>query len=377
MRLFLRISCPAFALTFVVFAKESTPGQHLPLAPAVVLRNEGGMKALVTGGGGFLGRYVVAALLEEGWEVCAVGRSPQPDLQGPCLTFRRLDLAQHHELRQVAEGCDAIFHLAAKAGVWGRYRDYFAANVSGTRNVLAAAREAGVPRLIYTSTPSVVFNQQPLRGVDESQPYGRDWLCAYAETKAQAEQEVLAAHQPGTLATVALRPHLIWGKGDNHLLPRVIDRARRGRLRIVGQGNNRVDLVHVRNAAAAHLLAEKALRDPQHPAGGKAYFITQGEPVELWPWINRLLQELSLAPVTRKVPLPAAYAAGAVLEAVYRLFQIPGEPPMTRFLATELAKDHFFSIAAAQKDLGYQPTFSEEEGLAEFVADWKKEHIPA
>lgn len=327
------------------------------------------MKALVTGGGGFLGRYVIADLIAAGWEVVAVGRTPQPDLRGPRLSFQTLNLTQQNDLNQAAEGCQAIFHLAAKAGVWGRFRDYFETNVVGTRNVLAAARKAGVPRVIYTSTPSVVFNRQPLRGVDEKQPYGCRWLCAYAETKALAEQEVLAAHQPGTLSTVALRPHLIWGKGDNHLIPRVVARARAGRLRIVGSGENKVDLVHVRNAASAHLLAEQALRDDQHPAGGQAFFITQGQPVALWPWINRLLTRLDIPPVTQRVPLPLAYAVGGALEAAYRLFQIPGEPPMTRFVATELAKDHYFSIESARRLLGYEPHFSEEEGLEELAAD--------
>ena len=330
------------------------------------------MKALITGGGGFLGRYLVEAWLEKGHQVAILGRSEHPDLTARRVEFHQGDLADLNLVRQACEGCEVVFHTAAKAGVWGSRDSFWETNYQGTQNILTACRDKGVKRLIHTSTPSVVFNRQPLRGVDESQPYGSGWLCHYAESKAAAEQEVLAEHAPGQLHTVALRPHLIWGKGDNHLIPRIVARAKAGKLKIVGEGTNKVDLVHVRNAASAHLLAEKKLRETEAACGGKSYFITQGEPVVLWDWINNLLKRLDLPPVTRKVPLTVAYAAGAVLEGIYAITKIPGEPPMTRFVATELAKDHYFDISAARKDLGYEPTFSEEEGLRQLVEELKQ-----
>ncbi|MCH8540190.1 MAG: NAD-dependent epimerase/dehydratase family protein [Opitutales bacterium] len=330
------------------------------------------MKALLTGGGGFLGRYLVDAWLKQGHEVAILGRTEHPDLVARGIDFHQGDLSELETVRKACEGCEVVFHTAAKAGVWGAKGSFWMTNFQGTQNVITACREQGVQRLIHTSTPSVVFNRQPLRGVDESQPYGSRWLCHYAESKAAAEKEVLAAHAPGQLQTVALRPHLIWGKGDNHLIPRVVARARAGKLKIVGTGTNKVDLVHVRNAAAAHLLAEEKLRDTDPVCGGKSYFITQGQPVVLWDWINALLKKLDIPPVTRKVPLPVAYTAGALLEAVYAIAKIPGEPPMTRFVATELAKDHYFDISAARRDLGYNPRFSEEEGLRELVEELRK-----
>ncbi|WP_157836840.1 NAD-dependent epimerase/dehydratase family protein, partial [Geminisphaera colitermitum] len=170
------------------------------------------------------------------------------------------------------------------------------------------------------------------------------------------------------LRTVALRPHLIWGVGDPHLVPRVLERARAGRLRIVGNGSNRVDMVHVENAVDAHLLAERALADEGSGAGGRTYFVTNGEPVVLWEWINDLLAALGEARVERRVSLGAASAVGVACELAWRaMWWRRDDPPMTRFVAAELAKDHWFSIERARRDLGYEPRVSMEEGTAELV----------
>jgi nucleoside-diphosphate-sugar epimerase len=259
-----------------------------------------------------------------------------------------------------------VFHAAAKVGVWGKYSDFFSANVAGTRAVLAGCREHGVRRLVYTSTPSVVYNGRDLSGADESLPLTTRCPSAYPLTKAVAESEVLAAHSPG-LSTVALRPHLVWGPGDPHLVPRVIAQARRGRLRIVGEGRNRVDMVHVENAADAHLAAEAALGEPDCRAGGKAYFITNNEPVVLWEWINGLLAGIGEPPVTRRIPLGAAYLVGAGCEAAWGILRLRGEPPMTRFVAAELAKDHWFDGSAAARDLSYVPRVTMAAGMAELT----------
>lgn len=265
-------------------------------------------------------------------------------------------------------GVGTVFHVAAKVGVWGRHEDFFRANVLGTRAVIEGCRRHGVRRLVHTSTPSVVYNGRDLRDADETLPLTTRCPSAYPLTKAQAEREVLAANG-ATLRTVALRPHLIWGEGDPHLVPRVLARARAGRLRVVGRGDNRVDMVHVDNAVDAQLLAERAV---EGVAGGRAYFITNGEPVVLWEWINALLCALGERPVTRRVPLGLARTAGALCEALWRVGGLKGEPPMTRFVAAELAKDHWFSLAAARRDLGYAPRISMAEGTARLVAALKQ-----
>lgn len=330
------------------------------------MKSGGKETILVTGGGGFLGRYIVDALLERGAAVRVYQRSDHPDLAARGVAVHRGDLTDRTRLAAAMEGCEAVIHTAAKAGVWGPRAAFFEANVEGTRAVLATARAAGVGRIVHTSTPSVVFSGEAFEGADESLPYGGNWLCHYAETKALAEQEILAAHTDD-LRICALRPHLIWGVGDPHLLPRVLARARAGRLAQVGDGTNRVDITHVRNAAAAHILALDALQAGR--AGGKAYFISQGEPVRLWPWIADVLSRAGIPPIRRRVSARTAYILGFIAETLWSLLRLSGEPPMTRFVSVELAKSHWFSIEAARRDLGYTPEKHPTEiGLNEYIA---------
>jgi len=330
------------------------------------------MKILVTGGGGFLGRYVVKKLLAKGYRVRVLGRSEQPDLKEAGVDVIQGDIRDATLVRAAARGVDVVQHIAAKAGVWGPWDEYYQVNVVGTRNVLNACKELGIKRLVYTSTPSVVFNGEAFQGICENQPYGENWLCHYAHTKMIAEKEVLTANDPdgSGLRTIALRPHLIWGVGDNHLIPRVIARAKAGKLRIVGDGLNNVDIVHVENAADAQIRAQVALERIE--SCGKPYFITQGEPVVLWDWINGLLDRLGISTVEKQISLPAAYRVGAIMEGVWKTLRLKGEPPMTRFVATELSKDHFFDITSARNNLGYQPSVSTEEGLVELVEHFKR-----
>ncbi|MFW5883595.1 MAG: NAD-dependent epimerase/dehydratase family protein, partial [Verrucomicrobiota bacterium] len=308
----------------------------------------------MTGGGGFLGGRVARRLLEAGHRVRVFQRSACPELEALGAQVMQGNLCEARQVEDAVDGCEAVVHTAAKAGIWGRDADFQAINVGGTRHVVAACRAAGVRYLVHTSTPSVVFSGEAFRGADESLPYGDTRLSAYARTKAQAEREALAADDPAGLRVVALRPHLIYGPGDPHLLPRVVERARAGRLRIVGDGQNKVDITYIENAAQAHLDALAALE--AGAAGGKAYFISDGRPVELWPWINGILERLDIPRIERRVPLRAAYAVGAVAETLWRSLPLKGEPPMTRFVATELAKDHWFDISAARRDLHYDPS---------------------
>ncbi len=326
------------------------------------------MKILVTGGAGFIGQRIVRGLLERDHEIHVLGRSTRP--RGDNVHFHAIDIAKETIPAKVGERVDAIFHLAAKAGVWGSAASYRSANVLATRRILEACHEHGVRFLVHTSSPSVVFTGEPFRGEGETLPYGRNWLCHYARTKAIAEQEVLAANGKGNLKTIALRPHLVWGPGDPHLIPKAISKAKAGKLRIVGNGGNRMDLTYVDNAAHAHLLALDALTSGGHP-GGKAYFISQGEPTALWPWLNDLLDRLGEPPVTRKISLRTAYWTGFLLECIWHLLRFAGDPPMTRFVAVQLAKDHWFDDTAARNELGYEPIVSMEDGLRATV-DWLK-----
>jgi nucleoside-diphosphate-sugar epimerase len=319
------------------------------------------MKAFVTGGGGFLGGAIVRLLRDRGDAVRSFARADYPALRALGVETFRGDLADAHAVSQAVDGCDVVFHVAAKAGVWGARRDFERTNVDGTRAVIDACRARGVTRLVFTSSPSVVFDGRDMEGVDESVPYPARYEADYPATKARAERLVLAADGPG-LATVALRPHLIWGPGDPHLVPRILARGRAGRLRRIGPKNPLVDSIYVDNAAEAHLLAADRL-SPGSPVAGRAYFLSQGEPWPLWDLVNAILRAGRVAPVTRGVPKPVAVAAGAALEWTYRLLRARAEPPMTRFLARELSTAHWFNIEAARRDLGYRPRVSIREGL--------------
>jgi nucleoside-diphosphate-sugar epimerase len=328
------------------------------------------MMALVTGGGGFLGGAIVRRLVARGDTVRSLARNRYPVLEVLGVTQFQGDVADVGVVASAAAGCDVLFHVAAKAGIWGRYDDYHRANVTGTENILAACRKHDVHRLVYTSSPSVVFDGRDMEGVDESVPYPSHYEAYYPKTKAIAECLILRANDDA-LATVALRPHLIWGPGDTNLIPRILARARAGRLRRIGKASKRIDSVYIDNAAEAHILAADRLA-PGSPIAGKVYFISQGEPVPLWDLVNRILAAAGLPPVTRTVPVWAARLAGWALEGVWGLLGRQEEPPMTRFLACELATAHWFNLSAARRDLGYEPHISIEEGLRRLESSFKE-----
>lgn len=319
------------------------------------------MKVLVTGGSGFLGKAIVRRLIERNHDVRTLARRANPELDALGVETLQGDIADYRTVESASNECEAVIHTAAKAGAWGPYLAYYDANVLGTQNVLNACRRCGVPKLVYTSTPSVAFAGVDQNGTDESEPYPARFLADYPRTKAAAEQLVLAANGE-RLATVALRPHLLWGPGDTQLGPRIIERARAGKLRIVGKGKQEVDATYIDNAAHAHVLALERL-SPGAPCAGKAYYITNGEPWPIKEVINGILDAAGLPAETRRLSARTAYAAGWFLELLYRATRREDEPPMTRFVARQLATAHWYNISAAQTDLGYTPIVSMDEGF--------------
>jgi nucleoside-diphosphate-sugar epimerase len=319
------------------------------------------MQVLVTGGSGFLGQAIVRRLIARGDTVRSLQRSEVPELTSLGVESIRGDIGDRSIVQKAIAGCQTVFHVAAKAGVWGRYDEYHRANVTGTEHVISASQSEGVQRLVYTSSPSVVFNGQDEAGIDESVPYPKKYLAHYPQTKAAAERLVVAANSPG-LATVSLRPHLIWGPGDNHLFPRLIQRAKAGQLRRVGNGQNLVDATYIDNAADAHVLASDRL-EPGAPVAGKCYFISNGEPLPLWDLIDRMLACASLPPVNRSISATTAYGIGRLLELIFKTTGRLDEPRMTRFVARQLSTSHWFRLDAARRDFGYNPKISIEEGL--------------
>lgn len=318
---------------------------------------------IVTGGGGFLGKAIATRLVSEGHEVISVSRGDYPQLQPLGIRHVRLDLAGDVAgLADLFKGARAVFHVAAKVDMWGPFEEFFRANVLGTRNVIEACKAAGVKSLIFTSSPSVVADGKDLNNVNESYPYPSGHLAFYPQTKAQAEREVLAANGQGGLKTVALRPHLIFGPGDTNLVPTVLAKARAGRLLRIGAGENRTDLTFIEDCVEAHICALRALEEGD-AASGRAYFISQSEPVNLWGWVDRVLKANELPVITRNIPTALAKVIAFAAEKICGF--IPGnpEPFITRFLVCEMSTSHYFDISAARRDLGFSPKNSVDQAM--------------
>jgi 2-alkyl-3-oxoalkanoate reductase len=319
------------------------------------------MNILVTGGGGFLGSHLACRLQEMGHRVSVLGRHRYPSLPENIIQIQA-DLRDPKAVSQACREQDSVFHAGALPGIWGSKRDFYQTNVDGTRHVIEGCLEHGVRKLVFTSSPSVIYNQTDMENVDESAPYPTQYLSDYPKTKALAEQKVVVANGQQDLLTVCLRPHLIWGPGDPHLVPRIIERAKKGQLVRVGEGTNRVDIIYIDNAVEGHIRAWQAL-EPGSPVAGKCYFLSDGEPVLLWDWINQLLASLGIDPVTKSISYGLARNLGWILEGVYRVFGLAGEPRMTRFLAGQLATSHYFDISRARRDFNYEVRVSPEEGM--------------
>ena len=318
---------------------------HFLLSPSI----------LVTGYGGFLGEAICRELLSHGFRVRGMARSKYPALENLGVECIQASATNLDACENACRGMDGVIHTAALAGVWGPARRYEEINVGATDSLLKSCKKLGIGAFVYTSSPSVTFDGTAQSNIDETVAYPKRWLCHYPRTKAIAEQHVLAENSSGGLATCALRPHLIWGAGDPHLIPRVIEKCRTGRLRRVGDGKNLIDTVHVDFAARAHRLALERMLDRDQEASGRAYFVTDGEPVECWNWITTILESRQMEPPTKSISFRTAYRLGGVLEAMYGLLRISSEPPMTRFVAAQLGVDHYFNISSARSRLGYVP----------------------
>lgn len=318
------------------------------------------MRVLVTGGTGFLGSHIARQLLEQGHAVTVVGRdfAPVAGLLAQGAAPLRADLRDHAAVMAACAGQDAVIHAGAFSAAWGPKAEFHAVNVGGTQAVVAGCRRHGVARLVYISSPSVIFDGHDHVNADETWPYPQRFTSAYALTKKLGEDAVNAATD---VPSVILRPKAIFGPGDRALLPRLIAAAHGGKLRRFGDGTNRVDLTYVENAAHA---ACRALTAPH--AVAHTYFITNAEHVLLWPTLERILRELRLPHQLKPLPVRAALAAAAVLEAQAAV--TGHEPLLTRYTVGVLARTQTYNIAAAQRDLDYAPPVNIEQGIQRTLA---------
>jgi nucleoside-diphosphate-sugar epimerase len=318
--------------------------------------------AFVTGGSGFIGGMLVKRLRDEGWAVRALARS-----EAAAARLRELgaepvtgDLGDGRSLRTGAEGCEVAFHAAAKVEDWGDPHEFERVNVGGTQNVIAACRDAGVRRMVHVGTEAALMAGEPLVHVNEDAPLRPDSPALYSSTKAKAEQRVRAANGNG-LEAVVIRPRFVWGRGDTTLLPAIVELVRSGRFRWVGEGVHLTDTTHVENTVEGLWLgATKA------PAGS-VYFVTDGTPVLFRDFVSELLRTQGVTPPDKSVPPGVARLLAAGSELVWRRLKRPGSPPLTRFAVWVSSQECTLDISRAERDLGYRPPKSREDGLAELA----------
>jgi 2-alkyl-3-oxoalkanoate reductase len=330
------------------------------------------VRVLVTGASSLIGSGVAIALADRGDDVvCLQRRTPDALVDRPDIVQRLADIRDGTAVADAARGCDAIVHLAAKVGVTGPWEEYRSINVGGTANVVAAADEHGVGRVVHVSSPSVAHGGEPIVGGDAGPPVLGRRRAWYAESKAIAE--LAALHRASsTLGVVAVRPHLVWGPGDTQLVGRIVDRARSGRLALVGGGRALVDTTYIDNAVDAMVAALDAV-GPGATCSGRAYVISNGEPRMIRELVEGICGAAGVEFAPRDVSLRAGRAVGAVVERVWPLVRPHEEPPLTQFLAEQLGTAHWFDPRPARDDLGWTPSVSIDAGLAR-LADWYAGH---
>ena len=326
------------------------------------------MKALVTGGTGFLGGALARRLHTLSVDVTALGRNPVAGqrLEEEGIPFLRVDLADKRAIEAACAGQDIVFHCAALSSPWGRYRDFYVANVTGTEHIIHGCQRHRVSRLVHVSTPSLYFAYHSRLNVCENDPLPAKQVNFYTQTKLLAEQAIDRAYYTG-LPVITIRPRAIFGPGDTTILPRLITRLQQGRLRLIGDGTNLTDLTYIDNVVDALLLCADST------TLGHKYNITNGQPVYLWNMIKRLCTELNLTYPQQKIPFRVAFILAWGMEIVSRTLLSYKEPLLTRYTVSVLAKSATLDIKAARRELGYVPRVSVEEGVQRFVRWWKEQ----
>lgn len=323
------------------------------------------MRVLVTGGSGLLGRMTISALVACGHDVVALQRNRSAELACEQVLG---DVCDAEAVATAAAGCEAVIHGAARVGVVGSRAEFHRVNVGGTEAVVAACRTVGVERLVFISSPSVGYESAPTIGAGARPPittrHDRSW---YSESKGEAELVALAANGP-TLAVTAIRPHAIWGPGDTQLIGRIVDRARAGRLFVVDGGTALIDTTYVDNAADALIAAVEHLT-PESDLAGRAFVVSNGEPLPVRVLLERICEAARVPPPTRDVPLPLARGMATIAERLWTRARPDAEPPATRFLVDQLALAHWFDPRPFRDATGWRPAVSIDEGMAR-LAEW-------
>jgi len=323
--------------------------------------------SLVTGGSGFLGAAIARALKARGDQVIVLDLAPECPVEG--VDYRRVDITDKAGVIEACRGVDTVIHNASIVHTKQNKQDVvWAVNLGGTENMLEATQHNGVPRFIYISSGSVVYEGKDIENGDETLPYSSVSQAPYADSKIAAEKLVLAENGKGGMATCALRPHVVFGPGDNRFMPTLLAKGRNGQLRVqIGRGVWLSDYTYVTNMTDAVLLADEALAKDglNSVAAGQAYFITNGEPMPFWDFIRKVAARLGFPPVKYTAPKSLVYAIAAIKEGIDTLKggTLNAEDGLTRFAIRYMCTHHYFSIEKARRELGYNPAVSVEEGI--------------
>lgn len=319
--------------------------------------------SLVTGAAGFVGRNLVQALKARGDDVRAIDIADSTEIGG--VDYRKVDITDANAVLEACAGVDSVFHAASLVHTkWNQIEAVWGVNLGGTENIIAGCRAGGVKRLNYVSSASVVYEGRDIENGDEALPYATSSQAPYADSKIKAEQLVLQ-NNDDTLATCAIRPHVIFGPGDPRFVPTLVKAARSGRLRVqVGLSNWMSDYTFVDNVSDALILADDKLA-PGSAVAGEAFFITNGEPMEFWGFVRKVLAELELPPIKFAVPHQLVYAVAAIKEGIDTLRggTLNAEDGLSRFAVRYMCTHHYFAIEKARRLLGYEPRVSIDEGI--------------
>jgi sterol-4alpha-carboxylate 3-dehydrogenase (decarboxylating) len=322
-------------------------------------------RALVTGGRGFVGLALVDALVERGDTVTVVDMGASPPREG--ITYLEADIRDEEAMAKACEGQDIVYHSASIVHTkQSREKMIWDVNFGGTESMLAASRSQGVPKFVYVSTASAVYEGRDIENGDETLPYSTISQAHYADSKIAAEKQVLATSGEGGLLTCAIRPHVVFGPGDTRFLPALLKRAKAGRLKFaVGREQKLSDFTYIGNLVDALMAAGDRL-EADSPVAGQAYFITNGEPMGFWDFVRQMLAALDLPPIKGTVPFRVAYAVAAVAEGfdTLRGGTLNSEDGLTRFAVRYMCTHHYFSIDKARRDLGYDPKIDIAAGIA-------------
>lgn len=326
-------------------------------------------KIVVTGGTGFLGKRLSEKLSEIGYDVTALGRNDRVgiELEKNGIRYERVDLADKKKLNEIFRNVDIVFHCAAKSSLWGKYEEFYAANVIGTDNVIDAVKSNKVSRMVYVSSPTIYYDNEDFNDFNKVEKKPKKFINYYAETKWLAQEAVDRSYIEG-LNTISIIPRGIFGPGDTSIFPRLLKINERVGIPLIKNGEHIIELTYIDNVVDALILCIET----KESNFGKKYFITNNERFVFKELIKAAFKEVNVKPKFKKKNYIALKVVATIIESFYKLFGIWKEPPITKYSVEILYRNQMFDITNSVNELGYKPKISVEDGIKLFGEWWLK-----